>query len=126
MEARGLARPEWLAVARLAEEWPVSFCCLSMGAALSQKPCASVENKRDDASSDKGALLGYMPSVYMEVVMDVMNTLCKVRACREGSHLGCLGGLDAVCSVQQVPPSRLAGLSHIICASPGLPSSWNF
>ncbi|KAF5840600.1 hypothetical protein DUNSADRAFT_16115 [Dunaliella salina] len=29
------------------------------------------------ASSDKGALLGYMPSVYMEVVMDVMNTLCK-------------------------------------------------
>lgn len=31
------------------------------------------------ASAEKGALLGYMPNVYMEVVMDVMNTLCKVR-----------------------------------------------
>lgn len=31
------------------------------------------------ASAEKGALLGYMPTVYLEVVMDVLHTLCKVR-----------------------------------------------
>lgn len=42
------------------------------------------------AANDRGPLLGYIPCVYMEVVMDVMQTLCKVGGGdRLRAHVAC-------------------------------------